>query len=167
MKFHIPIFLITMLVNAGCNEGLQPISLEETGFGGTISFVSKLPPPDSLFDFRIVAVPYYPIDTTFTQILIKILNDSIAYSPSTIQTLDSGSIVRYKMLVKPKIYRYVACVQQYGPDSFKQWKVVGIYGFTTVNSAPSSVVVKDGIFTNSIDMVVDFYHLPPQPFKTP
>ena len=167
MKLILGISICTLLIGAGCNEGLNPDSAVVEGFGGTITYISKIPPADSLRDLRVVAVPYYPIDTTFSSILLKVTQGIISYSPATIAAGDSGTVNHYQMVVKPGTYNYVAVVQQYGSDVFTQWKVVSVYGATHGTTAHAVVVVNNNTFIDHINFVVDFYHLPPQPFAVP
>jgi hypothetical protein len=157
-----------VLLQFGCDKGLEPGSVITPGFGGEIYYNSAIPlkpPLDSLFDLRVVAVPYFPVDTSFYVIFRKIINDTIAYSPASIPTADSGKTVSYEMLVKPKSYYYIAVVQQFGPDVFSQWRVVGIYGYSAASPSPKPVTVPSGGFIKGINIVVDFKNLPPQPFK--
>lgn len=166
-QFSVLIFLALFLQN-GCDEqGLNPNNVVEPGFGGTISFVSKIPGADSLRDLRIVAVPYYPIDTLFQPLILKVIDGIIPFSEDIRLKADSGKTIQYEIFVKPQTYYYVAIVQQYGIDVFSQWKVVSVFGHTITNPNPAAISISDGKFTGNINFVVDFYNLPPQPFKVP
>ena len=167
MKALLRCSIIFFILFAGCDKGLAPLSdtVVSPGFGGTITYKSKFPPPDSLVDLRVVAVPYYPIESSFQNILNKVFSGEIAYSPNSLSTVGSGATIKYAMFVSPKTYYYVAVMQQYGPSVFTQWRVVGIYGYSTASPTPKSVTVPDGKFIEGINMDVDFYNLPPQPFK--
>lgn len=166
-QFGVLIFCAFFLQN-GCDEqGLNPNDVVEPGFGGTISFISKIPPIDSLRDLRIVAVPYYPIDTLFQPLILKVIDGVIPFSEDIRVKADSGKTSQFEMYVKPQAYYYVAIVQQYGMDVFSQWKVVSVYGHTSLNPNPVAISISDGKFTKDIHFTVDFYNLPPQPFKTP
>ncbi len=153
---------------AGCNEqGLDPNDVTEPGFRGTISFISKRPPADSLKDLRIVAVPYFPIDTLFLPIILKVVEGTIPFGENITSKADSGTYHSYEMLVKPQVYHYIAVVQQFGPDVFSHWKVVGVHSFEQAPFLPKPVAVKDGVMSTGVDITVDFYNLPPQPFRVP
>lgn len=168
MKYLFPRIITVIFLLSGCDEhGLNPDNVDESGFGGTISFVSKLPPPDSLFDIRIVAVPYFPVDTLFQPIILKVLDGVIPFSENFKQSADSGKTIRYELFVKPQTYYYVAVVQQFGIDVFSQWKVVSVYGYGPSDPNPKIIAVEDGKFTRNINFTVDFYDLPPQPFRVP
>lgn len=160
--------LLVFFILTGCDEqGLNPNDVSEPGFGGTISFVSKLPPPDSLKDLRIVAVPYFPVDTLFQPLIIKVIEGVIPFSENMISKADSGTTFSYEMFVKPQTYYYLAVVQQYGIDVFSQWKVVGVFGYIPSQINSKTIVVPDGKFVHGVNFTVDFYQLPPQPFKAP
>ncbi len=157
-----------MLCIAGCDEqGLNPHDVVEPGFGGTITYISKKPPADSIRDLRIVAVPYFPVDTLFQPLILKVIEGVIPFSDDLRQTVDSGKTVHYDFFVKPKTYYYVAIVQQFGIDVFSQWKVVAVYSSTGNDSIPTPVIITDGVFKRNINFTVDFYNLPPQPFRVP
>lgn len=157
-----------LLMLAGCDHGgLDPTVTQEPGFSGQIQFLGRRPAVDSLKDLRVVAVPYYPIDTTFQLVILKVLDGTIAFGTELTSFAASDLPVRYELRVEPKTYPYVAIVQQYGADVFSQWRVVGVYGYSSAHPAPSPVMVRDGELTTSIDLTVDFDHLPPQPFRTP
>lgn len=166
---HIPLVVGSLLLFlAGCDHGgLDPTSVQEPGFSGQIRFQGRRPAADSLKDLRLVAVPYYPIDTTFQLVILKVLDGTIAFGTELTPSVSSDSPVRYELRVKPNVYPYVAIVQQYGADVFSQWRVVSVYGYSALHPSPSPVTVRDGELTTSIDLTVDFDHLPPQPFRTP
>lgn len=168
MRYFTLLSICGMFFFSGCDErGLNPNDVSEPGFGGTIAYVSKLPSNDSLHDIRIVAVPYFPVDTTFGLIFTKIVEAIIPFSESLSATADSGKTIQYQMFVKPQTYYYVAVVQQYGMNPFVDWRVISVYGYTSANPNPKIVTVEEGEFTISINFIVDFYNLPPQPFTTP
>ena len=160
MKSLLICCIVLFILCTGCDKGLAPIVVSP-GFSGTITYKSKFPPPDSLLDLRIIAVPYYPIDSSFQKIYDKVTSLVIAFSPEPLSTVTPT--IKYTMFVDPKTYYYVAVVQQYG--DYTQWRVVGIYCDSTVSNIPKSVTVSDGKYTEGIDINVDFYNLPPQPFK--
>lgn len=168
MRYITLLFILAILSVAGCSEqGLNPETFKDPGFTGSISFTGTIPPTDSLRDLRVVAVPYYPIDTVFQTLILKIIEGTIPFGENISSLAVSGTIVRYELLVKPQRYPYVAVVQQFGPDVFSQWKVVAVYGLNNSNPVPGSVLVEDGRLTNNINFDVDFHQLPPQPFRVP
>ena len=168
MRYFTLLSILTVLFGAGCSEhGLNPDTFKDPGFSGTISFEGAIPPADSLRDLRVVAVPYYPIDTVFQTIILKIIEGTIPFGENISAKAVSGTSVRYEMQVKPQTYPYVAVVQQFGADVFSQWKVVSVFGLNKTGTVPGSVLVEDGKVTQNINFTVDFYNLPPQPFRIP
>jgi hypothetical protein len=168
MRYITLLSILAVLFNAGCSEqGLNPDTFKDPGFSGTISFESAIPPADSLRDLRVVAVPYYPIDTVFQTLILKIIEGTIPFGENISTKASSGTTMRYEMQVKPQAYPYVAVVQQFGADVFSQWKVVAVFGLNKTVTVPASVLVEDGKVTQNINFTVDFYNLPPQPFRIP
>ncbi len=168
MRHTLPIFFAGILFLSACKEqGLDPNDAVEPGFGGTITVNGPIPPADSLFDLRIVAVPYYPIDTLVQPLILKVVGGEIPFSENYRPRIASGAVITYDLFVRPKTYHYIAVVQQYGIDVFSQWRVVGVYGQMNTSQTPLSVTVGDGKFIRNINITVDFYRLPPQPFRTP
>lgn len=151
----------------GCDKGLDPTNVEDPGFGGTITYLGVRPPADSLRDLRIVAVPYFPLDSTFQPLIMNVVQGVIPFSSDLRTNIDSGKSVPYTMFVKPQTYYYIAVVQQFGLDPFSQWKVVGVYTMSPSSTIPKVLTISDGVFTPNINMTVDFDHLPPQPFRVP
>lgn len=169
MKRLFFLLLLIILLLTGCDEqGLNPNDVaSETGFGGKITFTSKIPPQEKIEDLRIVAVPYYPVDTTVAELIAKVLSSVIPFTESLPTAVDSGSVLQYKFLLKPQTYPYVAVVQRYGSNFFLEWKVISVYGFSSAKSYPDTVIVKENRFVSNINFEVDYNNLPPQPFKTP
>lgn len=161
------IFLFTVAL-LGCDKGISPSDTPEVkpGFGGTITYVAPPPPRDSLIQLRIIAVPYYPIDTVVATLIDKIVRGVIPYSDTLqLSSIDSGKTQRYEFFIPPAEYKYVAVVQQYGLLLYEDWRVVSVYGFSQLAPFPRPVTVAADKFQTGIDFVVDFRNLPPQPFK--
>jgi hypothetical protein len=154
---------------AGCDRsGLNPNDFQEPGFSGTINFAGTIPPSDSIRDLRIVAVPYYPVDSTFADLFDKIVNKGIIpFSGSISDKAMPFSAHRYEMNVAPQTYYYIAVVQLYGLNFLQDWRVVSVYGYTHLDPTPKPVTVTEGRMSTGIDFVVDFYSVPDQPFKVP
>ncbi|MBI2429723.1 MAG: hypothetical protein HYV29_13190 [Ignavibacteriales bacterium] len=163
------LLLIVSLLLSGCDEeGLNPNEFQEPGFSGTITFVGSIPPRDSIDDLRVVAVPYYPVDTTVADLIDKILNKQIIpFSGSLSDQVEPNTTIRYEMFVKPQTYYYIAVAQLYGANIFQDWRVVSIYGHTPTHNDPLPITIIDGELKENINFTVDFYNLPPQPFKVP
>ena len=63
-------------------------------------------------------------------------------------------------------YAYVVVAQQYGEVVTEDWRAVGQYDTTGTgtDSIPTAVTVLENNIMENIDIEVDFYNLPPQPF---
>lgn len=164
-NYLILLFTVTLL---GCDKGISPSDTPQVkpGFGGTITYVSSPPPRDSLIEVRIVAVPYYPVDTVVGTLILKIAQGIIRTSDTLqLSSIDSGKTQRYEFLLPPGEYKYVAVVQLYGQFYFEDWRVISIYGFSPSTPFPRPITVAVDKFQTGIDFIVDFKNLPPQPFK--
>ena len=166
---YLLIVLTFILSVNGCDRtGLNPNEYQEPGISGRISFNGQIPPPDSLRDLRIVAVPYYPVDTTFADLFDKIVNKgNIPFSEGFSDRVVSNGSLQYQMNVKPQTFHYVAVVQMYGANFLLDWRVVSVYGYTAEDPSPKPVIVKEGNVTDNVNFIVDFYSVPVQPFKHP
>lgn len=168
MRKEILLSIVVLLsIFSACDQsGLNPNEYQEPGFSGSITVVGLIPPRDSVRDLRVVAVPYYPVDTTVADLIDKILNKQvIPFSESLSNNVAPNTTIQYQMFVKPKTYHYVAVAQLYGINVFQDWRVVGIYGYSPSTPTPAPVVVVEGQMTKNINITVNFYNLPPQPFK--
>lgn len=162
------LILLFTIVFLGCDKGISPSDIPQIkpGFGGTITYISSPPPRDSLIQLRIIAVPYYPIDTVVETLIQKIVLGVIPFSDTLqLSSIDSGKTQRYEFPIQPGEYKYVAVVQQYGVFIFEDWRVISVYGFSPSTPFPRPVTVTVDKFQTGIDFVVDFKNLPPQPFK--
>jgi hypothetical protein len=158
-----------MMILSGCSHGLGPTSAPpvQSGFGGTVYFVSGWPPSDSVYNIRVVAFRDYPPQN----ILQEILQKRAIYYPSDLTTkiLDVDSLPYHFYspdVVPPDTFRYVVVAMQYGSNVYTDWKVVGAYGYSGAVGEPKSVMVSANTFTNGININVDFQNLPPTPSVT-
>ncbi|MBW7888657.1 MAG: hypothetical protein H3C35_09905 [Bacteroidetes bacterium] len=162
------VYAVCVIVIWGCDQGLQPAEITSPGFKGKIISLSSIPPADSLLDLRVAAVPYDPTDSSIAAIFRDIFSvpQVIPFTPRTV-VLDSLRQASYELSTDERKYVYVAVVQQYGDSIFVNWRVVGIYGYTKAHPSPLPVVVEKGRMRSDIDIYVDFYDMPPQPFRLP
>ena len=150
--------LFLFLVSLGCDHGLAPRPV--SGIQGTITF-QNWPLADSLYDLRLVVFRTFPP----TNVVLEVLSGQAFVFPP----IDSTHLpyfvdrVDYFLELPPGRYAYVVVAQQYGPNVFTDWRAVGQYDVDT-DSLPSPVVVPEGEVVPSVDIQVDFDHLPIQPF---
>jgi len=156
--------LIGMLLWS-CNKGLSPELAqpagEITGIEGTI-YYQNWPPPDSLFDLRLVVFQHYPPGN----ILLELLGQqAFAYPPIT----DSLGLPLYvdsthfQMELPPGVYRYVVVAWRFGPTLYQDWAAAGHLDVDR-DLIPDSIAVLPGQLVRGIKILVDFKNRPPSPF---
>ncbi len=156
--FSVSIFL------SGCSHGLEPPAapLTQTGFGGTVYFISSWPPADSVLDIRIVAFYNYPPQNIINEVLAgqaKVYPLLGASAPA----LFVDSLTYSFVLDSSSTFQYVVVAMEYGANISTDWKVVGAYGYSHGVGSPDSVVVPKNTFVNGINIDVDFKNTPPTP----
>jgi hypothetical protein len=159
--------LALALLLLGCSGGLDPTELPPQASisgrlivrGGTQSY----PPRDSLFDLRVVAFRTIPKDSS---IIAAVLGGEAYFTQTSV--IDSSS---YSITIpltgnvpEPLRLEYIAVAQQYGPNVFSDWRVVGVYSEDTLWT-PKAVVLTRGVHRTDVDITIDFQNPPPQPFK--
>jgi hypothetical protein len=156
--FRPALVLVISIVIASCDFGLTPV-VQDPGFEGTIRIRSAWPPADSVQTFVVIAFRSYPPGN----ILEEVLSGRALYSEPLKK---DTSVVHYRIQRADLMgsFSYVVVAQQYGPDIQANWKVVGVYTTTGDNTRPSPVDLAGGMYVKGVDMDVDFYNLPPQPF---
>ncbi|MCS6965945.1 MAG: hypothetical protein NZ473_04170 [Candidatus Kapabacteria bacterium] len=151
--------LLLASVLSGCSGGLDPTVLPtEAIIRGTVRFQGTWPPVDSLRDLRVVAFQHYPPRNVFNEVISgrAIFSERLPFRVE---------LVQYQLVVAqpPVVFRYIVVAQQYGPDLFQHWRVVGVYARNATQ--PDSLWVEPGGIYPSVDITVDFDYLPPQPFE--
>ncbi len=157
-KVGVEALLVGSLV-CGCTGGLDPTQLpREAMIRGIVSFRGAWPPVDSLRDLRVVAFQQYPPK----DVLGEVLGGRAIFSERLPFYVEQTP---YELTVEqvPVMFRYLIVAQQYGPDLFRHWRVVGVY--SSRDTQPDSIWVEPGGVYPNVDIVVDFDHLPPQPFE--
>jgi hypothetical protein len=140
---------------SACDHGLEPPPAVKPGFSGRITYVGNWPPADSIYLLAVVAFKTFPP----TNILADILSGNAVYDTSLSRNVESQD---YQILTDPATFQYIVVAQQYGPDIFSQWRVIGVYSDNPSQGTPKSVVISPEMFVTGIDITVDFDHLPPQ-----
>jgi hypothetical protein len=152
-KVGIVFFLLWAL--SACDHGLEPPPATKPGFGGRITYTGKWPPADSIYLLAVVAFKTFPP----TNIVADILSGNAVYDTSLARNVEFQD---YQILTDPAKFDYVVVAQQYGPDIFSQWRVVGVYSDDPERVQPKAVDVPSETFVDHVDISVDFDHLPPQ-----
>jgi len=149
---------IALLFHAGCDHGLSP-EMGITGFEGRIRVLSSWPPADSLLALRVAATRDYPP----RDVLTEYLQGTLVFSDE-LPRGQSAFDYRVRQENIAGVFKYFIVVQQFGSNPFEDWRVVGVYAPSGDSSKPGEVDFKDGRWVSGIDITVDFYNLPPQPF---
>lgn len=147
---------------SACDGGLSPELSSPAGLpglAGTIRVTGPWPPQDSLFDLRVVAFRAYPPKN----ILEEFLQGTLEFSDALqLNVAEQAYELRKEGL--RGAFAYVVVAQQYGPNAFQHWRVVGVYNTSGDPAVPSPVLLGAGAFVEGVDIAVDFTRLPPQPF---
>lgn len=147
---------------ASCDHGLSPdlsTPASVPGIAGKLHVKSLWPPSDSLFDLRVVAFRNNPPKS----ILEEFLKGTLEFSDE-IPFRFNDTTYRMQRESISGVYAYVVVAHQYGPDPFQHWRVVGVYTTTGDVRFPSPVNVLPRTVVEEVDIDIDFYNLPPQPF---
>lgn len=144
---------------AGCDHGLEPVAPQGPGFGGTLTVVSTFPPADSLLDLRVIAFRNYPP----TNIALEVLSGNAVFS-ETLSITERSQMYTVSNSTLKGAFAYVVVAQRYGPALDSNWRAVGVYTLSGDKTKPSSIDLKGGEFVSNVNITVDYYNLPPQPF---
>lgn len=157
----ISIIFINLIVS--CDKGLQPIEESKTALvKGKVHFTSGInswPVEDSLKDLRVAFFKSFPdssnILNDFVSGNLKFTNNSLEYFKDSVD---------YELLIEelPANFEYIAVVQNYG--GILDWKVVGLYSENNDNRTPKRIQIIENREFNNVNIYVDFYNLPKQPF---
>ena len=150
----LPIALAFCLLR--CDGGLQP-SVEQAAagsFSGLITY-HHWPPIDSLKNLRIVAFRQYPVPSIVSAVL---QNLAAVYPPITDTALVPYYVdsLRYRFPLQATTYQLVVIAQQYGPNLYQDWRVVGEYDSASIAATPLSLTVPPNADLPDINIEVDF-----------
>ncbi len=153
----VPLVLGISACSGGLNPEMVPV---EAKISGTVWFRGTWPPADSVRDLRVVAFQTYPP----TNVLEEVLAGRAVFSERLPIAVQSSP---YELTIPrpPVVLRYIVVAQQYGPDLFRHWRVVGVYTRDTLTYRPESLAVETGGVYPGVDIHVNFDRLPPQPFE--
>jgi len=166
------ILVATGLAIFGCSHGLAPTQAPavQTGFGGTIRFVSPWPHPpvDSVYDIRVVAFPDYPIPDILGDVETGRAKVYPSITADTALPLFLDSLTYSYVLDSSSTFQYVVVAMRDSSNLFSNssWKVVGTYGYSHGVGEPKSVTIPANKFVTGINIDVDFQNVPPTPSIT-
>ena len=157
MKPYIILIIFAAAIIISCDRGLSPEqeTSQFTGVSGTIYF-QNWPPPDSLFDIRLVLFPVFPADSS-------IMDDIIAGRATVYPGLSDDNrlplnvdSLNYQVQLEAGTYEYFAVAHQYGSNVFSDWQVVGHYDTTGQDLLPTAIYVEEGQLLEGITIFADF-----------
>lgn len=164
MKAHlvIPILCATviLMIATACEHGLSPLEARsDPGISGILHIRSVWPPADSVRDLRVVAFRKYPPNDILSEVITgsAVFSDELPYGEEEIPYIITTESLS-------GMFEYIAVAQNYGDDLFQDWRAVGVYTISGDVETPTAVDLGEGVFLRDIDIDVDFYDLPPQPF---
>ncbi|GJQ20134.1 MAG: hypothetical protein HBSIN02_04890 [Bacteroidia bacterium] len=157
------VLLIVLLTS--CDGGLTLPPLIEPALEGTITVQSPWPPQDSVKNLWLFASQIFPVDSA--NIFSGIFSGSIIIYPGL--SLDSTlaynvNVQTFHAKVPPATYYYIGILARHG-DQFLEtssYRVVGI--LEEGPGQPRTVIVRNDEVVSGLQITVDFYNLPPQPF---
>lgn len=166
--FLIIIVTISIIV-ISCDKGISPVpeKPEETGFEGTVTFVS--PWPDSIRRTYIVIFKnplLQPSD--FVIFNLKYLSNEIPFGTEVYKfsSKDTSIIPPTPGPFEPGEYHYVAVAHQTTEElslARKDWFVSGVYYTNNDTTKPGILKIEENKITRNVNIRVDFRRLPTQP----
>jgi hypothetical protein len=153
-------FLVLVILLISCDHGLSPEAADvDPGFAGELRVVSAWPPQDSVRDLRVVAFRNYPPKDILSEVIngSAIFSDELPYGQTSI-----SYIIQDETLAGA--FAYIVVAQNFGEDPFQDWRAIGVYTLSGDVKQPTSLDLGSGLFISDVDISVDFYNLPPQPF---
>jgi hypothetical protein len=161
------VLFLTALVNLSCDHGLAPPPQEIIGQGIKGNIFYKGTFPSDITAHKLIASKIYRKFHDMNEVMNLILTtDSIAVYPAELPFTQIDSI-DYRFVLQTYLYKYIAIAQARGEITNPyNWRIVGVYDLDTTTVEPTSVNVLSGEIRDSINIYVDYNHLPPQPFDS-
>lgn len=150
-----------MVFAAGCT-GLDPGDLPPDSYlEGTITYSGGVDawPDTTIYQVLVIAFENQPL--TRDEIFESFQKSEVVISESLPDSVESTEY-RFRIPSPPRTFNYVVVAMRDGPNLLEDWKMLSVYSKTGDPVAPSQVVV-DVDSDVSIDFLVDFDNLPPQP----
>jgi hypothetical protein len=159
MKITKILFGILLLFYA-CDHGIGPKE-KQTGISGTI-YYKNWPPVVELINLKLIVFKNFPPGNIINEVLS---GEAIVY-PEDLSTslpinVDSTEFI---LEMDSGTYEYIVVAQQYGLDVYSNWRAVGHYDLTPLDSLPTEINVIEDELLQNLYIYVDFDSLPIQPF---
>jgi hypothetical protein len=161
----IPIIILLSVLILSCDKGLSPdLAEEDTGFGGTVTFIGEWNPDINETHVVVFKDPLLSVDDfnvfNLSFVSESIPNGSVSYKYST---NDENALIS---TIEPGNISYVAVAQSLKDTitlNREDWIVVGLYHSENDTSNPGNLFLEKGGFIGGIDINCDFSNPPPQP----
>ncbi len=162
MKIYVLLLILGLaLLLFSCQGGLNPEEAQkESVIKGNVIITSGFqswPNPDSALEIRVVAFRKFPP----ADVLTEVLSGNAYYTDALPRFRDT---IPYVLNINdpPDTLEYISCALRYG--TIFQWKVIGVYTLDTLTRKPQTIFVPNGKTITDVNIYVDFYNLPEQPF---
>lgn len=154
------LLMLSIIFILTCDQGLSPESKEPetTGVSGTVQFINwpppNSPPPDSVFDIRLILFPNFP-PADFADEIIS--GRAVVFPGLTDEKLPLPlDNLNYEIPLAPGTYEYFAVAHQYGSNLFNDWQVVGHYDTTLQDTLPTPIQITEGRMLRDINILANF-----------
>ena len=166
IKYIASVLILISLI--ACDKGIEPKDEnEQTGFGGTVTFIGEWPVEIKRMFIVVFKDPLLAA-TDFTINNLKFLSLEIPLGVQTynFSSLDSSYIPQNPGPFLPGSYAYVAVAYQTTENlslARRDWFVGGIYYTNGNTSQPGTMVIIENVFLENVNILCDFDNPPPQP----
>jgi hypothetical protein len=161
-------FILILILLIACDKGIEPKDEnEQTGFGGTVTFIGEWP-ADIKRTFIVVFENPLLAPSDFTIDNLKFLSLEIPLGVQTYKfsSLDSSYIPQNPGPFLPGTYSYVAVAYQTTENlslARRDWFVSGVYYANGDTTQPGEITINENVFLDNVNIVCDYDNPPPQP----
>ena len=160
--FSLILFLVSIILNLYCGEGIAPEPIVETGFSGTVSFIGEWPQGITRTHIVIFKDPLLTAGD-FNAFNLKFVSVEIPYGTRLFNFNSADTAV---VKISEGEFSYVAVAQQKTANvslNRKDWFVVGVYYAGADTTKPGMLVIPKNTLVKNINIICDFNNPPPQP----
>lgn len=159
------VFAVTMMTLVTACGGLDPGDLPpDSTISGTIVFAggaAAWPPADSIREVRVVVFDTVP--RVESDVIASVLRGTALFTDPLPQSVDSAV---YSLLITapPRRFEYIVVAALTGPNVFTDWTMLAVHAPVGRPQEPIAENISVGD-QRTINFVVRFDSLPPQPFE--
>ncbi|HLA68601.1 MAG TPA: hypothetical protein VJN65_02780 [Bacteroidota bacterium] len=165
MKSFFLFIVLSSCILLSCDGGLTLPPEVEPGLSGSLTVQGPWPPQDSVKTLWIFASQIFPLDSS--KIASGILANKILLYPSIAESLPYNfTSLSFNFALPPATYYYVGVLQRFGDNLLdpNSYRVVGVNSDPGSPGIPRTVTVQEFEVVTGMNVTIDFYNLPPQPF---